>query len=274
VTRSSQNTPPSPPFGLGLGVARPLELGLGAAWLVGVAAALQLLDRLPLASLAVAILGAVVVDLAATRAGVRWDPDEAAPDRTSRAARRMGFGALAALATGAIVLVVSYALGWVHGTGEPIRPSLAVLLAVVRAAAIAVRDEVLFRGIPLLAASRAGVGALPARIFAALAGGAAIAMMPGAGPASVALAVGSGYLTASLWQREGGAWAPIGARAAWLLLFGSLLHGGMLDVDWHVGEIAIGNTSSGPPAWLAAVCLVAAGVVVMKMPKRGEGAKA
>ena len=245
-----------------------VELGLGAAWLVGVAAGLQILDRLPLASIGVAILGAVVADLAATRAGVRWDPDEAAPDRVSRAARRAGFGVLAALATAAIVMVPCFALGWVHGTGEGFRPSFAVLIALARAAAIGVRDEVLYRGIPLLAASRAGVHPLAARTFAALAGGAAIALMPGAGPAAVALAVGSGFLTASLWQREGGAWGAIGARAAWILLFGSLLHGGLFDVDWHVGEIAIGNTSKGPPAWLAAALLVAAGVVVMKVRAR------
>lgn len=249
------------------GISPAVELGIGASWLVGVAAALQILERLPIASIGVAIIGAVLADLAATRAGVRWDPEEGGADRVSRAARRLGFGVLAGLAAGVVVIAVSFALGWVHGTGERVRPSSAVLIAIARAAAIAVRDEVLFRGIPIVAASRAGIPAPFARVFAAVAGGAAIAFVPGAGPAAVALAVGGGWLFASLWQREGGAWSAIGAHGIWVLLFGSLLHGGLFDVDWHVGEIAIGNGSKGPPAWLAAVVLAIAGIVVMRIRK-------
>jgi len=54
--------------------ARLAELGIGAGWLIGISAALRVLDTLlgqaPLAS---ALLGAILVDLAAGRAGVRWD---------------------------------------------------------------------------------------------------------------------------------------------------------------------------------------------------------
>lgn len=238
------------------------ELGLGAAWLVGIAAALQIVERLPIASIAVAVVGAFVVDLGAGRAGVRWDEAPESPDRPKIAARLVGKGALAALAVGAVVMAASFALGWAHGTGYGIHPSAAIAIAMLRAGAIAVRDEILYRGIPLLAASRAGLPAPAARVFSALAGGAAMSMMPGASAASIALATGAGLFYASLWQRDRGAWSALGAHGAWLLSFGSLLHGGLFEIDWHVGEIAIGNTSKGAPAWLAAASFVVASLVV------------
>ncbi len=144
------------------------------------------------------------------------------------------------------------------------RPSAALALAVARAAAVSVRDELLFRGIPLAAAARAGVPAPIARGFAALVSGAAIVMIPGASPAAVALAVASGWLFASLWERDRGAWAAVGAHGAWVLLIGSMLHGGLFDVDWTTGNLAIGASAAGAPAWLAAGVLAVAGVLVVR----------
>jgi hypothetical protein len=153
------------------------------------------------------------------------------------------------------VIAFALALGWLDRHGEPVRLNGAVLLALVRAAAMAVRDELLYRGIPLAAASRAGIPAPAARVFASLTGAAAMALLPGVSLGGVALALGAGFLSASLWQRDRGGYAAVGARAAWLLLFGSLLHGGLFDVHWHAGNLAIGNTSWGAPAWLAAAAL-------------------
>ena len=253
------------------GSAAPLvELGLGAGWLVGLGAAVQLLDQiLGAANLGAAILGALLVDLAAGRAGVRWDREDVGIDARKGAARRVAAGAAVALGAGGLVLALAAALRWFHAE-DGARPSAALAFALARAAAVSVRDEMLFRGIPLAAAARAGVPAPIARGFAALVSGAAIVMVPGVSAAAVALAVGSGWLFATLWQRDGGAWAAVGAHAAWLLLIGSLLHGGLFDVDWTTGNLALGASSAGAPAWLTAAVLVVAAIAVNRLPWPGR----
>lgn len=242
------------------------EIGLGAAWMVGLGAAVQIVERLPIASIGAALLGAVVVDIGATRAGVRYERDDRAPGRAARAARRVAVGAAVALGAGAVVIAVGSALGWLGGHGAGIAPSSALVYALARSAAVAVRDELLYRGLPLFAATMAGWPPAAGRVFAALAGGAAIALVPGVSLAAVVLAVAAGWLFASLWQREGGAWAALGAHTGWMLLFGSVLHGGLFDLDWQVGELAVGNTSRGAPAWLAAAVLVIAALLVPRIP--------
>lgn len=249
------------------------ELGLGAAWMIGLASAVQIIERLPIASLGTAVLGAVVVDLGATRAGLRYERDDRAAGRAARASRRVAAGALVALGAGAVVIAAGSALGWLRWHGGP-EPKLALVYALVRAMAVATRDEMLYRGLPLMAASLAGMPAPFGRVFAALAGGAAIALLPGAGLAAVVLAIAAGWLFATLWEREGGAWAALGAHGGWVMLMGAVLHGGLFDADWHVGELAIGNTSRGAPAWLAAAVLVVTALLVPRLPLPREEAAA
>ena len=55
-------------------------------------------------------------------------------------------------------------------------------------------------------------------------------MLPGVHLAAVVLAAASGWFFAALWQRDRGAWMALGAHGAWLLLFGSVMHGGLFDV--------------------------------------------
>jgi hypothetical protein len=242
-----------------------LDLGLGAAWLVGLAAAVQILDQVvgP-ANLGAAIFGALAVDLAASRAGVRWDAGGAEAGAPRLGAQRIAAGAAVALSAGGLVIAVAAAFRWLHVEAW-VRPSAALAFAVARGAAVAVRDELLFRGIPLAAAARAGVPAPIARAFAALVSGAAILMFPGVTPAALAMAVASGWLFAALWERDRGAWAAVGAHAAWVVLIGSGLHGGGLDIAWTNGELAIGASASGPPAWVATVVLVAAAAVLPRL---------
>lgn len=261
------------------------ELGLGAAWLVGGAAVLLILDSiLGAASMATALVGALLVDLAASRAGAAWDvagqPGDAWDARPlpegapRRLVERVAAGALVGLLTGGSVVALSIALRWLTGHGEGVRPSYALVFALVRAAAVAVRDELLYRGIPLFAAARAGVPAPVARAFSALVSGAAIALLPGVTPGAVALAIGSGWLFAALWERDRGAWAAIGAHAAWVLLVGSGLHGGLFDLDWTVGNLAIGPSADGAPAWLAAAVMAGAGFAVLALGGRFLGRRA
>ncbi len=137
----------------------------------------------------------------------------------ARAPLRVGVGAAVAVGAAVVAIAASGALQWFQvEAGVPLSAALA--FAVARAAAMAVRDELLFRGIPLAAATRAGVPAPVARVFAALLSGASLVLLPGVTPAAIALAVASGWLFASLWERDRGAWAAFGAHGAWLLVTG------------------------------------------------------
>ncbi|WP_437875650.1 type II CAAX prenyl endopeptidase Rce1 family protein [Sorangium sp. So ce513] len=244
---------------------RLIELALGAAWLVGLAAALQILSSLLSSSpLAAALAGAVVADLVAVRAGVQWlDPlEREAPGNRARLARRVGVGAaLGALAV-ALPLVASLAIGW--ATVEAGAPSVSFAFALVRAVALAVRDELLLSGIPLATAARAGLSSRWAIAFSALAHGAAIGLAPGATAASFALAAALGALTASLFHHGRGAFAAIAAHASFTALAGAGLRGSLLDVTWLDGALAAGTRAFGPPAWCAAAVLALLAALVLR----------
>jgi membrane protease YdiL (CAAX protease family) len=252
--QSSRVSSPSPIFAR----TQALEVGVGAAWLIGLAAALQLVGLLvgqnPLAA---AVVGAVVVDLAVSRAGVRWDAR--GPSTAKRQAKELLLGAGVALAVLAVVLGVALAFGLARvGHGHP---SVAVGLALLRAVGVGVRDELLFRGLVLTIAARASVPGGYAVAFAALAGGASIALTPGATAEAVLLTVASGAAFALLYRWRAGAWAAIGAHAAWVFLGGAALRGTLLDVTWTSGQLSETMRASGTPALLAtlgwAACAVA-----------------
>lgn len=229
------------------------ELALGAAWLVGLAAALQIVSVLLSSSpLAAALAGAVVADVIAARAGVQWtDPlEREGPGRRARVARRVGLGAaLGALAV-LITLGVSAVLGW--ATVEAGAPSASLGFALARAIALAVRDELLLTGIPFAAAARAGLSPRPALVFSALAHGAALGLAPGASPSSFALATALGALAAAVFLRGRCVFAAVAVHASFTALAGAGLRGALLDATWTDGALAAGTQASGPPAWLGA----------------------
>ncbi|WP_437598008.1 hypothetical protein WMF28_35465 [Sorangium sp. So ce590] len=255
---------------------RLLELALGAAWLVGLAAALQIVAVLLSSSpLAAALAGAVVADLVASRAGVPWtDPLEPeGPGHRARIARRVGLGAaLSALAV-LLTLGVSVVLGW--ATVDAGEPSVSFGFAVARAIALAVRDELLLTGIPFAAAARAGVSSRHAFAFSVLAHGAALGLAPGATASSFALTSALGALAAALFLRGRGAFAPIAAHASFIALAGAGLRGSLLDVTWVDGALAVGTRAFGPPAWLAAAALAALAALVLRAgaPRPGRSAR-
>lgn len=243
------------------------ELGIGAACLVGLGAALQIADAfLGRSPVPAAVAGAVIADVAAGFVGVRWTteadgrPSQGETD-AALALKRALFGAGAAFAAITVTFVGAAIFGWLDVEAGSPSPGLA--LALVRSAALGVRDEIFLRGIVLVTAARAGVKPLVAAGFAALAGGAAIALTPEAGPSAIALAVGSGLLFAALWQKQRGAWAAVGAHAAWIFFVSAGLRGGLLDVTWTQGSLAAGARSHGGPAWLAAAVCAALGLAVL-----------
>lgn len=239
-----------------------VELGMGVAWLLGTAAALQAADMLfSRFVMALAIAGAVIADVASTWAGVRWDQGDKRAWRDAAGRLAAGAGVTAA------VIGVTFAIGAVAGKVDVQAgaPSVGIFLVVLRCTAIAVRDELIFRGIPLVAAARAGVPAPVARGFAALANAAVIASLPGVSAASLVLAAATGWLFATLWQRDRGAWSAVGAHAAWALLTGALLRGGIVDMAFKQGNFGLGPRASGAPAWIAAGVAVVAAVVLPRV---------
>ncbi|WP_437673255.1 type II CAAX prenyl endopeptidase Rce1 family protein [Sorangium sp. So ce131] len=244
---------------------RLIDLAIGAAWIVGLAAVLRLTSLLLSSSpLAAALAGAVVADLAAARAGVQWlDPRERAdPAHRARVARRIGLGAaLGALAV-LLALGVAVILGWARV--EAGAPSASFGFALARAAALAVRDELLLTGIPFATAARAGLSSRYALGFSALAHGAAIGLAPGASAASFALATALGALTAALWRRGRGAFAAVAAHASFIALAGAGLRGSLLDATWADGALAAGTRAFGPPAWLTALTLAILAALILR----------
>lgn len=257
--------PSGPSSGRGAARSPLLELAIGAAWLLGLAAVLQILAVLLGGSpLAAALAGAVIADIAGARAGVRWDDplERAAPSSTARLARRIGLGAALGALAALLPLGVAVLLGW--ATVEAGQPSMSFGFALVRAAALAVQSELLLTGIPLAAAARAGVPARFALVFAALAHGAVIALDPVASAASIALSTAAGALFAAAWWRGGGAFTAIAAHAGFVALAGAGLRGALLDATWTSGALTAGARAFGRPAWLAAAVLAILAVLVLR----------
>lgn len=297
TTSSAKPPPPAPDASPARSAPRsPLvELGIGAAWIVGLGAACQMaavvLHSNPLA---VIMVQAVAVDLAVGRAGLKWDPeanDNTATERRN-AMRGIGIGAGVGLAVIAVVLGVSAALGWAAFSAHG--PTTSLALGAMRSIAIGVRDAQLLAGLPvyfvgraILASSRAeaakasgtrtgggraaSVSRVSAVVFAALLGGAALALMPAATPANVALAASVTGATAALWSRDGAGWAAVGLLGGWTFLAGALFRGGVVDVTWRRGALAPGVVADGAPAWIASALFVAVAIAAFRVARRSAG---
>lgn len=230
-----------------------VELGTGAAWLLGLAAVGQMVAVLFRSNpLAIVVLQAVIIDLALGRAGVRWDPlaDEDTGSDYRVAARRIAVGAGAALAVAAVVTGLGAAMGWakvsVHG------PTMSLVLGLIRAIAIGVRDGLLYAGLPLYFIGRARAPRMAGVVFGALAAGATLALQPAATPANVALAIAVAAAAAAFWAHEGAGWTAAGVAGGFPFMAGVVLRGGLVDVDWKKGAFAPGLSGDGAPAWMGA----------------------
>ena len=188
----------------------------------------------------------------------------------------------------AAVLVPSAALGWATFTAHG--PTTSLALGGMRAIAIGVRDAQLLAGLPIYFVGRAmrasprwrasdeaprtpfaragGVPMAAAVVFATLLGGAAIALMPAATPANVALAASVTGATAALWNRDGAGWGAVGLLGGWTFLAGALFRGGLVDVVWRRGALAPGVVADGAPAWIASALFLAVAVLTFVVRAR------
>ncbi|MEZ4297312.1 MAG: hypothetical protein R3B70_20275 [Polyangiaceae bacterium] len=281
-----------------------VELGIGAGWLVGLSAVAQIVAALFRSNpLAIVVLQAVIVDLAVGRAGVRWDPEASEPapaggaktpraktarpradvahdpvasgdvdaqkacarEDSRRAVRGVLMGASAALAVTVLAVVVSTVAGWAKVSAHA--PGASLVLGLVRAAAIGVRDALLYAGLPLYFVSRARVvPRVAVVIFGGLAAGAAVALHPAATPANVLLAVSVALAAAALWARDGAGCSAAGVAGGWAFFGGTVTRGGLLDIDWQSGSLAPGVVADGAPAWIAAACFLAFAGFALRRP--------
>jgi membrane protease YdiL (CAAX protease family) len=238
--------------------ARITELVTGAGWLLGLRAALQLLALLlGSAELAQAAVGALVVDLAAGRAGIAWAAENTARNEIVR--RVVRAGAVSLVVVGAS-LVIARLAGYV--SFAPGHADTMVLLSLLSLTATAIRDELLFRALPLHFAERARVPLRFALPFAA-----ALSATPfvvgGASIANIALAFASGLLFASAYVRLGGVWAAVAAHLTWSVVVGPVTKGLLFEASWVDGQIAEGPAAAGAPALITAALAVVAALLVL-----------
>lgn len=228
-------------------------------WVVGLRAALLVLAGfLGNSPLAEVVLGALLVDVAAGRAGVLWTTREVGKTALRR------FCAVAAGAAAApivLTLIVAIVLG--HMSVISGSPSLMVLASVVGAFTHAIRDELLYRAIPLRFMTEAKVPPLPAILFVTLLSPTPF-LVTGPSPAAIAMSLSSGLLFSVVYVRMAGAWAAITAHGVVLVLTGPLLRGGLLEATFHHGELETGALASGAPAFIASALFLLAAAWVWR----------
>ena len=226
------------------------KLAVGAATVGAMGAAVHLLEGwMQTNPLAAAIIGAVLLDVLGGRLGLVWDETRQAKGSALALTVLRGFAMGAALALS--IAVVGATLRWATiARGSPSLMGLG--LGVATPLAIAARDELLYRGIPLMM-MRGRVPDRWALPFCALLGAAPIALRPGASVIGVVLAASAGAFFAILWRIGRGAWLPWGAHAGWLFMAGAGIHGSLLDAWFTDGLLVPVARAHGNPAWLGAL---------------------
>jgi hypothetical protein len=187
-----------------------------------------LLERHRAGSLAVQ---AFVAEWGAGRLGVAWSDPGEKPPTIQRIARRAaaGFslGALVAgllLAFGAATHAVRFA--------SPRVPGVDLLLGLLVAGLLAIRDELILRGLVLRAFSHT----LSPRLQLAACGAVAVAAFAAMGFAAV-------------WQEQRGAFMAWGAHAGFGLMTTTAISGGLCDARWAIsawggGEVGFEGSSA------------------------------
>jgi MYXO-CTERM domain-containing protein len=243
---TSSDRDPTAPTTLA-GGARVAGTGL-VFWAAAQLAALLLERR----SAALALVQAALAEWGAGRVGITWS-DPLAPSPTSGAiAKRVARGVALGSAVAAAAIVVALAT---HAASMvPSRPSAGLLaVGLFASALVAVRDELLLRGIVL----RTTRGLLPTWAALLACGAAAAAARIGVDDAvTPAVAVGAaarGIALAGLWVNDRGVWTAWAANTAWMWTFDSLAHGGLVDVSFTAQPDSAPSTI----AILAAAAIVA-----------------
>ena len=205
-----------------------------------------------------AALQAVLSEFGAGRIAIAWSDPLADPPTAKvivrRALRGVGLGFGTAIALISLAVLTG---GATVGLGAA---SIAQLLVgAMIAALLAVRDELLLRGVAL----RAFEGATKVPTALAISGLVAAAShwgTTGSAPLETLSAGVLGVAFAALWIRDRGAWMAWGAHTAWTWTMGAATHGGIIDVRASAGRW--GGGDAGLEAGIAAGCVLVATAVV------------
>ncbi len=240
--------------------ARLRLIAAAVLYLLAIGMSLRVLSSLIKAPIAQWALGAVVVSVVATSAGVQAD----------------GYGALsfakairgAALA-GAVVVVCLLTVMLEQGASlvwAPGAPSSSILYSTLVAFVLAYRDELWLRGMPLHFGQRARLQTWLVGCYIIATGVAAILLERHTTAPGIVLTTCSGAFFAALWIKSGDLWAPVAARFVWGWLSEALLGGELLDLS--KGWLPHGPAARGLSTWVAsAAFLVAAGLVWRRWPE-------
>jgi hypothetical protein len=180
-------------------------------------------------AVALGLVQAMLAEWGAGRMGIAWSdplgPVATTRDILRRTARGAALGGAAALAAVAAALTTRSATATFADSA-----SLEMLgVGLVAALLAAVRDELILRGFVL----RATRGLAPPWVSLLACGMAAAAARFGVdGASGTALTAEAlrGVALAALWIHDRGAWMAWAANASWTWTFGSLLHGGLVDI--------------------------------------------
>jgi hypothetical protein len=236
-----------------------LALVRGGALLLVAGAALRSLEWLlsRWSPILPAVIGAFLLDLWAQRIGARW----MAPDRARSGSLSTFFaGAGTGLALGLFVVLAAAGLGAAHVAVSQISVR-ALSIGLLRIAAYAFRDELLFRGVPLaLVGGR--VGRSWSIAFSAALGAAPLLLS--SGPAAIALAAVSGVFFALIWQVGAGGFAAWATHAGFRVASEVVAGGSILEVTYEKGALSSTEGAAGLPAYLAILAFALSAVTVYR----------
>ncbi|MBM4375879.1 MAG: CPBP family intramembrane metalloprotease [Deltaproteobacteria bacterium] len=215
------------------------ELAAGTACLVSVTAGLQLVAGYAPNPITRAFVGAFALSLVASTVGL----DAEAPGPSVR--RRILRATLLGLAAALVSLAAALALGGHVRSGEV---GLGTLLGVAESLAVAYRDEVWLRGLPLYFARRAGLSSRVTLPYLVATGVCAVALDPVAKVSGLALTAANGLAFAALWLRTGDPWAPVAAHGAWRIASDVVFAGDVVELEPSKIPTSVG--ASGILAWV------------------------
>lgn len=217
---------------------------------------------------------AVIAELGAGRLRVTWsDPDDKEPTGGEMARRVFRGAAIGAAIAALAIALAAVGRGATIAAGRFSVPPIAGGLVV--AALVAVRDELLLRGM-VLRVFRPVLGAAGGVAVCAVLAAAARWGQTGCGPIEALGAAALGAAFAGLWLVDRGAFLPVGAHAGLVFTADTLARGTLVDVRTSPTTpfaTAWGGGDAGLAAGLAwAVAAVAAAVVVARfgIPKKAR----
>jgi len=207
---------------------------------------------------------AFVAEWGAGRLGVAWSDPEAPAPTSGTILRKVGAGALFGLGAAAAAIgfavatgAATVALASVSATG--------VLIGVLTAGLLAMRDELVLRGLVLRAFRHTVSPPLQLVVCGAVAAAARLGQTPDSGSSTVgllAVAALGGASVATLWLRGRGAWTAWAANAAFRLATTTLFAGALFDARWRASPWGGGTLGVDASLAVAVALAVVAAVAV------------